>query len=307
MTDVIIETRNLTKTFGEGSIGVSGLDLSVRRRSVYGLIGRNGSGKTTAIRLLMGLIKPDQGTATVLGENLWSSSRSTRSRVGYVSQTQHLPGWMSLADLQRYTSHFFPHWNNRSFRNATQEWALDWRQPVGRMSGGEQRKATLLVALASNPDVLILDEPAAGLDSIARRALVDSLIRTISAQSNCTILLSTHNISDLARIATHIGLMDRGRIVRCETVDALQQTTRRIQVIFPEEAPDTLLLPGLIRASKTGPVINAVCRLDNEQQLDFLYATQGVRVNVFPMGLEEIFLEMFDQSEITFQNGLNHQ
>ncbi len=173
MKDHVIQAIDLTKTFPGGTVAVSGLDLQIERGAIYGLMGRNGAGKTTALRLLMGLLRPDHGSARVLGEDLWKASRSVRARVGYVSQTEQLPSWMTLEELSRYASTFYDVWNVRLARELAGRWSLPQKRPVGRLSNGEQRKVAILLALAPQPDVLLLDEPAAGLDPFSRRELVD--------------------------------------------------------------------------------------------------------------------------------------
>ena len=114
MSDLVsIEAVNLTKSFAPGQVAVSGLDLRIAPGTVYGLVGRNGAGKSTALRLLMGLLRPDQGSAKILGHNLWHADRSQRSRIGYVAQRQPLPGRMSLEDLGRYVGRFYEDWDHQ--------------------------------------------------------------------------------------------------------------------------------------------------------------------------------------------------
>ena len=294
MNDFAIEAGSLTKTFSGGEVGVNGLDLKVRRGSVYGLIGRNGSGKTTALRLLTGLLRPDHGICRVLGRELWNAPREVRARVAYVSQHHQTPGWMTLGELCRYVSHFYETWDLDFARELARQWELRWSRPVARMSGGEQRKVALLLAFASRPEVALLDEPVAGLDPVARRQLIDQIVDMMACQEGCTILFSTHIVSDLERIADHVGIMDRGRIVTSSRLDELQGATRKVQVVFDaDEPPPGFVVPGAISTQVAGPVVTAVTRLMSEGQLDEIRDLPGARVQVFPMGLEEIFIELF--------------
>jgi ABC-2 type transport system ATP-binding protein len=298
MNEIAIEAINLAKKFRSGVVAVKELNLAIERGAVYGLMGRNGAGKTTTLRLLMGLLRADTGAARVLGADLWCAPRSLRGRVAYVSQSQQLPGWMSLAELSRYAAHFYETWEQVQARDLARSWDLPWDQPVGRMSGGEQRKAAILLALAPRPEVLMLDEPSAGLDPIARREMVDSLVSTMARGDGCTILLSTQIISDLERIVDQVGIMDRGRIVTDMRLEQLQQTTRRVQVIFPGAAPPAdFSIPGALRCNTAGPVMTAVVRLNHENDLEPMRRLAGVRVQIFPLGLEEIFIELFGRAE----------
>ena len=295
MSEHAIETANLTKTFSGGKVAVSSLDLGIPKGTVYGLMGRNGSGKSTAIKLLLGLLKADSGTARILGHELWAASRPVRSRVGYVAHHPQLPGWMNLRDLGRYVSHLYDSWDQKLFETAADRWELPMLQSVGRMSAGEQRKTAVVLALAPQPEVLLLDEPTAGLDSIAKREFVNLLIEMLADRPSTTIVLSTHEIGDLGRLANVVGVMDRGRLVLSHEVEELQLTMRKVQIIYPnEEAPVGLRLPGLIRQEIVGSVVMA-----NDQQLDFIRQEAGVRLEVFPMGIEDIFVEVFESVEST--------
>ena len=295
-----IQASNLTKTFSGGKVAVSSLDLGILKGTVYGLMGRNGSGKSTAIRLLLGLLKADSGTARVLGHALWDAPRGVRAKVGYVAQQPQLPGWMSLRDLGRYVSHLYPSWDEEVFKTAAGRWELPLGQPVGRMSAGEQRKAAVVLSLAPQPEVVLLDEPTAGLDSIAKRAFVNLLVELLADRPDTTVVLSTHDIGDLGRLANVVGVMDRGRLMLSHDVEELQLTMKKVQIICPDEATtQQLRLPGLIRQEVVGSVVTAVCRLANEQQLDFIRQQEGLRVEVFAMGIEDIFVEVFESVEST--------
>src|SRR5579872_2577338 len=156
MSDPAIEAEDLFKTFPGDVVAVDGLDLTVPRGTVYGLIGRNGSGKTTTLRLLAGILYPERGRARILGEEMWGASASVKARLGYVSQLQRLHQWMTLEELCHYASHFYDRWDGPHARSLAEHFDLDWGHPVGWMSGGQQQKAGLVLALAARPEVLIL-------------------------------------------------------------------------------------------------------------------------------------------------------
>src|SRR5262245_66317123 len=180
MNTAVIETSGLTKTFRDGVVAVNELDLKVERGAVYGLIGRNGSGKTTTLRLLLGLLQPDRGQGGLLGWDFWRAPRSVRTRAAYVSQTQQLPTGRSLEELARCLNRFNEYWDPSHARSLARSWGLPWNQPLGCLSSGEQRKAAILLAFAGRPEVLLLDEPAAGFDLVARRELVAQIVDAIT-------------------------------------------------------------------------------------------------------------------------------
>lgn len=224
MSEPVIEARCLTKTFRDGIIAIKDLDLVVKRGAIYGLIGRNGSGKTTTLRLLLGLLRADRGTATILGWDFWQAPRAVRQRVAYVSQTQRLPGGMTLEDLCRCLKQFNQKWDQDHAQALSSLWDLPWKRPIGSLSNSEQCRATLLLAFAGRPEVLVLDEPAAGFDLVARRELVNQILDAVTQSDGCTVLLSTHIIGDLERMADHIGFIDRGRLVHFHPIGRLAES-----------------------------------------------------------------------------------
>jgi ABC-2 type transport system ATP-binding protein len=292
-----IITQNLAKTFPGNVAAIHDLDLRVATGSVYGLIGRNGAGKTTAMRLIMGLLRRDHGEATVLGRDLWTADRAHRARCAYVSQEQRLPSIRTIDDLCRSCVYFYERWDPDYARNLAKRWGLTWDRQLGVMSGGERRKVAILLALACRPEVLLLDEPAIGLDPIARRELIDELVEALGRGDGCTVLFSTHIITDLERIAESIGIMDRGCLLTAGRLDEFQSRTRRVQVIFPGgTVPDGFTIPGTLRSQIAGPVWTAVVRLASEAVLDQVRSIPGVRVQEFPLGLEEIVIETLGPS-----------
>jgi len=293
MSEPAIEARDLTKTFPGGVVAVNGLDLSAPRGVVYGLIGRNGAGKTTTLRMLMGLLRANRGTARVLGEDLWTADRAARARVAYVCQEQHLYGWMTCEELCHLAEHFYERWDAARARRLTERFDVPADRPVGTLSGGQRRKVAILLALATRAEVLILDEPAGGLDPIARRQLVDEIVDLAAAGDGTTVLFSTHIITDLERVAEMVAIMDRGRIVAETRLDELQSTTRRVQVVFAGDRPPAgFKVPGAVRTQTAGPVVTAIVRITSDAQLDEVRAIPGARVNVFDLGLEEAFIEL---------------
>lgn len=295
MNEATIEIRELTKMYGGKNRALDGLTLSVPQGAVQGLIGRNGAGKTTALRILMGLLRPDSGSARILGQDLWTADRATRSRVTYVSQNQRLHEALSLDELSRHLASLYPSWHSGYFSGLARRLDVPCDMPIGRMSGGEQRKAAILVAMAPKPAVLIMDEPAAGLDPVARRRVAEAIADHVAEDPARTVLFSTHILSDMERIASHIAIIDKGRIKMESTLEEIQTSTRRVQIIFPgARPPENFVCPGMLRQQVSGPVVSAVARVRDED-LDALRAQPEVRVTTTPIGLEDLFVELFDE------------
>jgi ABC-2 type transport system ATP-binding protein len=292
-----ITASDLAKSFHD-TIAVNGLDLSVPRGSIYGLIGRNGAGKTTTLRMLMGLLKPQRGSAKVLGHELWTAPREVRQRVAYVSQEQQLPPAKSTAELCLELSRLYDCWDFALAGKLAKRFAIRVEAPMAALSGGDQRKVAVLLAFSARPDVLILDEPAAGLDPIARRKLMEEIVDFLGDGGERTVLFSTHIIEDLERVAEHVGIMDRGRMLAAGRLEDLQSGVRRVQVIFNSPTvPDGFRLPGAMRSKSEGPVFTAVTRIESPHQLDEIRSLPGVRVSDFPLGLQDLFIELLDRPE----------
>ena len=288
-----IQIAGLTRTFRGGVVAVNQLDLTVEPGAVYGFIGRNGAGKTTTLRLLMGLLRADAGTARLLGHSWWDAPAAVRERVFYLPQQLGHPAWMTWEDLARYAAHFYRRWDPALARSLATRWHLPTRRPLGRLSGGEQRLMALAVGLATRPEVLILDEPGAGLDPVVRQDVQACLVEALLRVDHCSALVSTHLLSDLERLATHIGILRHGRITLEGTIEDWQMIMRRVQVVFPGSAvPAGFEVPGSLRAASLGPVHTALVRLHDEAALAQVRSMPGVRVNVFPLTLEELFMEV---------------
>jgi len=298
MNDPVITASDLAKSFRGGVIAVNGLDLSVPRGAVYGLIGRNGAGKTTTLRMLMGLLRPVRGTARVLGHDLWGAPRAIRQRVAYVSQEQQLPPDQCGAALCLELARLYQDWDFALAGRLARRFDLRMDAPMNALSGGDRRKVAVLLAFAARPEVLVLDEPAAGLDPIARRQLMEEIVGFLGeGDRECTVLFSTHILEDLERVADHVGIMDRGRMVVAGRLEDLQSNMRRVQIIFDGPAvPQEFRLPGAMSTRSEGPVLTAVVRIDHEAQLAAIRATPGTRVADFPLGLQDFFIELLDRA-----------
>jgi len=216
---------------------------------------------------------------------------------------------MTLEELCRSLRQLHARWDFDHGRVLARLWALPWNRAIGSLSDGEQRRAALVVAFASRPTVLLLDEPAAGFDLVARRELVDQILEVMARGDGCTILLSTHLIGDLERVADHIGIMDRGRLALSMPLEELLNQFKRVQLIFDsEEAPADFAVPGAVISGRAGAVLNAIVRWTNESECEALRASAPARLQVFPIALEEVFLELFgkpnrDEADTAKENG----
>lgn len=220
-----VETRGLTRRYGRLD-AVDALDLRVPAGSIFAIVGPNGAGKTTTIKMLMNLVRPTRGAATILGVDSRRLAWRDFQRVGYVSENQNLPEWMTAAELLAYCRPLYPTWDEALARRLQASLHLPPDVPLSKQSRGGRMKAALLSALPYRPDLVVLDEPFSGLDPLAREELTQALLE-LQAERPYTILVSSHDLDEIERLATWIAFIDRGRLHWSESVSGLLQRFQR--------------------------------------------------------------------------------
>ncbi len=223
MTDDVIVAAGVEKRFGRTEV-LRGVDLTVPRGSVVGLLGTNGAGKTTLIKCMVGLLRVAGGQCRILGDDAWSLSPETKARIGYVPQVISFFPWMRVRDLVRYTASFYPNWNEELCGRLIRDWEIPADQRAGTLSVGQTQKVAIVLAVAHEPDVLILDEPAAALDPLARRQFLQ-LIIDIAGPGQRTILFSTHLTADLERVADRVAVLKSGQVTWSGLLEDLKEQT----------------------------------------------------------------------------------
>ena len=231
----------LTRQFGP-HLAVCNLSLAVPRGEVFALIGRNGAGKSTTMRMLLGTLEPTAGQAFLLGQDSSQLSSATRAKVGYMAEGCPLYDWMRVRDCIEF---------QRSFYSALQHVVVPRgggrlsfageEQKIGQLSHGQRAGLNLAVVLATEPEVLLLDDPVMGLDPVARRLLLEAMVH-FSQNANSTILFSTHLLADVERVADGIAVLDGGALRACCRVDQFVERIRRFAIHYDDEPPE---LPGL--------------------------------------------------------------
>ena len=218
-----ITVQALSKRFGR-RLAVEDLTFEVPQGSVCGFLGRNGAGKSTAMRMMMNLLDPSAGSVTLLGLDSRRDHAALMRRVGYVSESPVLYEWMKVRELARFTAEFYPQWNRRRVDELFDRFAIDREQKVRHLSRGTQAQLALALALGGDPELLILDEPATGLDVLVRRDFLESIIQLIQ-QEGRTVLFSSHLLHEVERVADQVVILDRGRLVRSGSVEEFKRST----------------------------------------------------------------------------------
>jgi len=222
--DSVIEIRGLSRRFGAKQ-ALASVTLSLPRGGVYGLVGANGAGKTTLIKHILGLLKAQEGSVRVLGLDPVAEPVAVLSRVGYLSEENDLPDWMSVGELVRYTRAFYPAWDDAYAEELRERFALDPAARIKSLSKGQKARAGLLVALAYRPELLVLDEPSSGLDPIVRRDILGAVMRMIADEGR-TVLFSSHLLHEVEEVADHVTMMSRGRIVLSGPLEEIKASHR---------------------------------------------------------------------------------
>jgi ABC-2 type transport system ATP-binding protein len=285
MTELAIETRDLVKRYGSIA-AVDGLSLSVPRGAVYALVGRNGSGKTTTIRMLLDLSLPDAGTARVLGMDCHAERVKVLERVGYVSDRPLLGGWTG-DQLVRFNRGFYSRWSDELVARYVRVFDIPMKQRFRNLSRGNQTKMWLMLALAQQPDVLVLDEPTAGLDPVVTDQLLRVLVEDVAAEGR-TVFMSSHHLSEIERIADWVGMIDKGKLLLEAPMEELRARFRRIQVAGVAE----MAMPmAAMRVRRSGASTEYVVRDGAEEFVDALERGGATVIQSSPMNLSEIFLE----------------
>ena len=225
---IVLEVRGLRRHFGKVP-AVDGIDLLVREGEIYGFLGINGAGKTTAIRALMGIIATEAGTISLLGETTRRTSVAQKRRIGYVSQEQNFYPWMTCHALGKFAGSFYPTWDAAEFTRLLEVLEVPADRRVSELSGGMRAKLALALALAPRPALLILDEPTAGLDPVARREFMQ-LIVAQARQHRRTTLFSSHLIDEVERCADRVGIIHQGRMRFEGSLGELRGLVRRVRL-----------------------------------------------------------------------------
>ncbi|MEA2164167.1 MAG: type transport system ATP-binding protein [Thermoanaerobaculia bacterium] len=288
MSDTTMQIRDLTVRYGN-KIAVDGVTMNVTRGAVYALVGRNGAGKSSLVRCLLGQQKPQRGSVTLFGEDVWSRRTALMQRIGVVSEEADAPPEMSVAAIARFCSRLYDKWDQDSVEARLRTFDVPLTSRFGSLSKGQKKQVSLAMALASSPELLVLDDPTLGLDVVARKSLFEEIIGDL-ADRGTTVFITTHDLIGVETFADRVGMMENGRLVLDENVDALKSRFRRIRFATQPAAIDTSMLrPAAMRAWGGG----AEAIVSNYDDISFerMRSVSSLgSAEVEAMSLEEIFI-----------------
>ncbi|MHB0959852.1 MAG: ABC transporter ATP-binding protein [Pirellulaceae bacterium] len=290
-TTAAVELVDLWKHFRRAE-AVKGLNLQIPPGCVFGLIGPNGAGKSTTIKMLMGILRPTRGHARVLGLDVLAQGLELRQRVGYVPESHQIYRWMRVAEVIHFCRAHFRTWNAPLCHEMLALFQLNPQQKVRHLSKGMLGKLALLLAIAHEPELLILDEPMAGLDPLAREEFLDGVLRTI-CQRQQTVLFCTHLLDDIQRLADVVGIMYDGRLLVHRKIDELLASTKRIRATLIDGQQPGVPPGGVIWQRIIGREWLVTVKDFSIEKVEQLRAQNPVEhVEVIDLGLEDVFKDI---------------
>ena len=236
--DFVIQTRALSKRYGR-KLALDHLDLAIPRGRIHAIVGANGAGKSTLFRILMGFMPQTTGEARILGRDSQSLTPQDRSRIGFVNEEHTLPNWMRVSQVAAMQKHQYPRWNQQAYDSVIGHYHVLPEQKVGQLSRGERAGFNLALALAQGPELLVLDEPTLGLDVVAKRAFLESLLYS-NAADDCTVIYCSHQMEEIERVADNLIILERGQL---KNMSAPEDFTARVRRSCGERAGEIRARP----------------------------------------------------------------
>lgn len=294
----MIEVKELCKRFDEVE-ALRGLNITVEKGSVYGLVGPNGAGKSTLIRHLAGIYRQDAGEVLIDGEAVYENPR-IKSRMAYIPDEIFYYPQASVRDMMGFYRDIYPQFSTERFEKLKELFRIDERRSMRKLSKGMQKQAAFWLALSCRPDYLILDEPVDGLDPVMRRQVWKLLLADV-AECGTTVLVSSHNLRELEDVCDHVGIMNRGRMLIERSLSELQENIVKVQLAMPDgrELPEALKI---VHESRTGRLRQLILRGNAEETTNILAASGPLFMDVLPLTLEEIFIYEQEGAENEVKN-----
>jgi ABC-2 type transport system ATP-binding protein len=285
-----VAARQLGKSFGARRV-LDDVSFTVEPGDVIGVLGKNGAGKTTLLELMLGFTPASHGSVQVFGCDSFRLPGALKTRIGFVPQQDELIEQLSAADQLRVIASFYARWDADLIARLSKEWEVDLTERVKQMSVGQRQKLSILLALGHHPDLLVLDEPVASLDPIARRQFLEQIV-AVAADGQRSVVLSSHIVSDIERLANKIWILFDGRLSWCGELDALKESVVRLHIHAQRELPQTLAIPNALSVRREPTYATALVRDWTEDVHRELVDRTSARVEVESLSLEEIFVEL---------------
>ena len=284
----ILALKNLSKSFGRKKV-LEGFNLTLKKGQVYGLLGKNGEGKTTLIRMIMGVIPPDEGEIFYKDNRIHFRDDSYKREIGFIAEESIFYSWMSIKELLKFNASFYPKWNAPKANEYLDKFSLDPKTKIRNLSRGMKLKLGLIVTLASEPEILILDDPTSGLDVPTRHDFLKEIIKELS-ETGTTILFSTHIVHEIEGIIDNLGILKFGRLILDENFHDLKNSVKRVLLTSNDPIEDKIKIEGIITQNINGTQCEMVVHPWTEEKKKEIEALNPASLEVKPLNLEEIFI-----------------
>lgn len=285
-----ITAQRLGKSFGSKRV-LGEVSFTVEPGDVVGVLGKNGAGKTSLLELMLGFTSASEGTVQIFGNDSFRLPGSARKRIGFVPQQDELLNPLSVSDQLRVIASFYDTWDSELIANLSQQWEIDLSERVKNLSVGQRQKLSILLALGHHPDVLILDEPVASLDPIARRQFLEQIV-DVAAGGVRSVIFSSHIVSDVERLANKIWILKDGRLSWQGELDTLKESVVRVHIRSSDTLASDLRLPNALSMHREDRYACAVIGDWTPDWHKEMERRLGIQVEIESLGLEEIFLEL---------------
>jgi ABC-2 type transport system ATP-binding protein len=284
MSDYVIETQDLSKRYGR-KLALNGLSLQVPRGRIHAIVGANGAGKSTLFRILLGFLAPTAGSARILGKDSQCLDAADCGRIGFVNEEHTLPGWMTVSAVIAMHRRQYPRWDPRAFDHVLGHYHVLPEQKVSQLSRGERAGFNLALALAQGPELLVLDEPTLGLDVVAKRAFLESLLQS-NVADDCTVIYCSHQMEEIERVADNLIILERGELMNMSPPDDFRERVSYWIADIPFKGPDPQGIPGLLEVRKIDGLHHYVV-LDRDEEFAAYLTGHGARsVRSMPVSLD---------------------
>ncbi len=286
MTDSAIKIEGLHFSYGKKHV-LKGVDLEVPKGSIFGFLGRNGAGKTTAIKTLLGLQKPQAGRCVVGGLDSVTKTLEIRRRIGFMAEDQQMYGWMKVSRIIKWVAGFYSDWDQKFTDELAEVLRLPKNTKVKELSKGQNSSLALLLALGHRPDIVILDDPTLGLDPIARKDFLRHVIDLLQS-NNVTVFFSSHLLYEIEPVADHIAILDKGIIIKASKTEQLRDSVRKF-VLTPTSEVDFAQLPGILDILKVGDNVSITIEDCDDAKRTQLKGMSANGMTEIALNLDEIF------------------
>ena len=282
--DYVIETRALSKRYGR-KLALDNLDLRIPRGRIHAIVGANGAGKSTLFRILMGFMPPTSGEARILGKDSQQLTPADRARIGFVNEEHTLANWMRVSQVAAMQKHQYPRWNQQAYDGVIGHYHVLPEQKVGQLSRGERAGFNLALALAQGPELLVLDEPTLGLDVVAKRAFLESLLYS-NAADDCTVIYCSHQMEEIERVADNLVILERGQLKHMSAPEDFTARVSHWVADVPFKGPELHTVPGLLEVQRLDGLHHYLV-LDQDDGFERFLRQAGARnVQSMPVSLD---------------------